>query len=635
MRRSLPALALLALGCPLDVPGGELVLCYCPDGACPTEVETCRAQAAPELVAGGQTTRWAVFVPADTSPNKTLTVTSGLGTLSPDASPPATQTLALLTRGENPVEFSLLVGTTPGEGTLSVTAAGGLEDSETLRVSGLVPCIRLVSVPTPDACDGTAPPAEPEDPADAHAACLATQGLAVTLPANGSTVQLEVTLPNEDLGEDAVAQEVTLRSTLAALRPSAANVDAQQLALAVTPGQPARFQLLPGRTTGVGQVTASLAGQPEVRLEYELTAAEERLLVTGPDPETAPLVADGRAYPFSVQLAGSVLEGPQTLTIRSTLGRVGPASDGGDRYETTVVARPCETVTVDLVTDDPVANSNAFATGTGTFTATLADVTTTTVGYEVTPLLEDVVFVEPPVDDELQADGVSVPTIRLRSSSTRLSDRSITVTSTLGTIGSGQDDHTRTLSIGPQEEVELPLRMGRVVGTEVLTVAEADGFLTDTVQFSVARSYPSFLTLVGTPTVLTVQEQSSSLSAFFGRDDERQVSEGTRVNMVACCADMDPADPCEYVQLPSSIIATTDAPQTVAATLALTPAGVALVDEEGTPPTDNVPVTVHAFVAGPLTSLDSIDCAALDSGGDLGLAATEARSFALQRRPPP
>lgn len=625
MRRPLALLALLPwiAACQAEVFGGDLTLCYC-DGACPDDPGTCEQQI-PSVLAAGQRTQWRIFVPDDTTVGKTITVTTSLGTLSPAAEPPGDQILQLQTQGTRPLDLALAVGTDPGAGRLTVTADGGLEASAELTVAPLVPCIRLVSVPTPDDCGSGSsddPPPEPT-PEDAYQACLDARDPVVQIPANGSTVEIEVVLPDDDLVQP-LPQTLTLASTLAELRRGQANASALELTLAITPGQPARVLLRPGRDTGVGQLTAALAEQPPSVLEYEITEATEQLVLTPPE---GPIIDDGRRYPFSLQLRGSALTGPQTVEVSSTLGRVSNG-DGADRYQTTVLADPCELYEIDLVTDEQP--------GPGTLTAVLPGVTSTALGYEISPIVEDLSFVDPPVDDVVVADGVSVQGITLQSSSTRLTDRAIEVTSTLGAINpsGGGDPQRLELSIGPYELAVLPLAVGRDVGTEVLTALEADGFISDVVQFRVARSYPTYLTLVGTPSVLTQASPTASLVAYFDRTDERRVSYGTRVSFVACCDDSDPTDACELVQLPVSLTAEDDTAERVEAQLSLTPAGAALVGEVGAPPTDDVSVDVHAFVPGPTTDLDQVDCASLSLGLDQGFAAQDVGSFALQRLAP-
>ncbi|MCA9655006.1 MAG: hypothetical protein KC501_34130, partial [Myxococcales bacterium] len=338
--RRLALLWLLGLGmlaCQAETDGGDLLLCHC-DGGCPSEPAAC-SQQAPTVLAAGQSTRWTIFVPDDTSAGKALTVTTSLGTLSPAAEEPGDRSLELRTRGARPLEFSLAVGTTPGDGRLVVTGDGGLETMAELTVARLVPCLRLVSVPTPDDCGPDSPedpPAEPT-PADAYQYCLEARDPVVQIPANGSTVELEVVLPDDGLAQP-VAQTVTLSSTLAELRRSQADASTLELELSMVPGSPARFLLRPGREPGIGQIAAALPQQPGSVLQYEITEATERLVLTAP---AEPIVDDGRRYPFTVVLQGSAITGPQTVELESTRGRLSNG-DGASRYQTTVLARPCE-----------------------------------------------------------------------------------------------------------------------------------------------------------------------------------------------------------------------------------------------------------------------------------------------------
>ena len=614
---TLGSLILLAPGCEsnrISTSEAELTLCVC-DGECPEEVSDCLA-GVPTLQAGGQLTQWRVFVPKGTSGGKDLTVTTSLGQLSPGSTP--SNQVQLKTQGDRPLDFSLLLDTTPGEGFLRVSGEG-LEADTVFDVAELRPCLRLVRTPH-DVCMGTAP--ETEDDADPYQACLDAEG-PVEFEASGGTAEFEVVLPAAGL-TDPIAQTVTLGSTLAPLRRQASGQEQFTLDVSVVPGVATSFLVDTGRTTGLGQLSAQLGMQSASVLPYEVTAATDRLEVDAPQE----IFDDGRTYEFSVTLASSAVSGPQTVDLLTTRGTL--SSDAATPGATSVEVEPCESVTVGLTT-------GADQRGRGTFTASLTGgIGRTPVDFDILPTSSTLVFQDPPEDDAYLADDVTVVQIELASTSTRLDDRTIQIESQLNDINPSNASSPKSLplSIGPNETVTVNLSLGRHAGLEVLTARDG-GLIADSIQFDVARSRPDALSISGPESVLSSQNTSTTVSVDFWRLDERPVSHGTRVYFEACCPDDDLTDGCEYVEVSASEQASESTPTQIDnVAVSLTPSGNALVAEQGMPPDDNIPVSVFAFVLGPGDLLPKYDCGQLLTDG-LSVAAIDEQLLELQRMPTP
>ncbi len=568
----------------------------------------------PVFLGTGQVVRTLVVdVPCDTTTGETLTLTTSLGQLSPAANDAAGQASATrYTLGDRDVTFSLFVGSTPGNGIVTVDSGDGASAAAEFRV------VDIQQEPTIDGPDT-------ELVADGYNEYV----FVVTV----DTLSTELAAVADVSSLSAEPVSVELEVTRGELSPHLAPPASSKRTIQVLPNDDSGTEVtfFAGRTPGPAEMIARVQGGTETTFSFQLQRPEEVLAIG----LTGPIVADGQSAHVVDLTLTSDTEEPQQLELESTLAPLNPsAAPGVDRFKRTVLISPSSESSILLY---------ASATpGEGTLTATLASGERTQASFTVAAPT-DSLTVDLPAEVDYFADAEQLIPIEVSLESNARTDREVTVVSSTGILNpAGADDASmrrRVFTLADGESRVLSLRASRESGTALVTATVANSSTVDEA-FELLYSPPTDLTLTLSPSVFQTGLTQLDADAFFRRPQgQGRVSLGTEVRFLSCCdADGDgtTSECTEFIDTAAFGVASATGEDQVGFAPTLTPTGLAFVQATGTPPADDLAVTFHAYVIDPEDDPVSVDCAAVDALGEFpsGVLASDSAVAALRHSEP-
>lgn len=463
--------------------------------------------------------------------------------------------------------------------------------------------------------------------ADGDEACPELEGTEPVFYADGNTVaRLLIEVPSGTTS----GKRLTVTTSLGELRPSATDAAGKASRTVTTQGTAPLFvDLFVGAAPGRGVVTVESTDTSVGALSTAVPFLVERLtntLTIEPPDEESLFADDFSRYPFMIFIETETAV-EQEVTLSTSLGSVFPDK---------VLVAPGQPALVLL--------SAGTVAGDGVLTARLG------AGQDQRAVAQPFELLASNDELTLEVEGGAHPAddrtivpITVRLDSEILKERMVTVETSLGRLNpNGASDEAkriRTVELGGGGTVSLSLEAGRRSGVGVLSAKlDGDGLVEQS--FSLDYVPPTLLSLALTRTTLTATGTKSDVTAFFGRPaGQGRVSLGTQVEFRTCCdllGDGGFVDCGELLSVPSFARAPDSGEDNVTTTVALTALGEAFVGEVGTPPVDELPATLFAFVFDPEGSGAEPGCAALASASErpLGLSAIDQADLVLRKQAP-
>ncbi len=392
------------------------------------------------------------------------------------------------------------------------------------------------------------------------------------------------------------------------------------------PDDPVVLALYADNEPGIGELTA-VAPDTELHASttFELLPLSDALSI---EVSPQPLIADGSSLAEITVSLLSENPHPRTVAITASRGVLAPP----DATRTEVTLSPARAAVIDwqLGAED----------GTAIITAELADSSADGARVSRTVSLTR-------ADDALDlalapgpylADGASQIPIDITRQATISTDATVTLRTTHGVLNPAASDPAA------QKQTTLALRGGET-GTAVLNVGRTSG--TALISASLPNRPPTALgfvleytppTIIGltlddSPVFTAAHKRVEADVSLARAPGQGQVSLGTQVYFTTCCQDGGVLDSCDtYLTAPTFSEADSSGDQATA-TVRLTTAGEAFVNEIGAPPFDNLEAILFAYVFDAGFGGAPADCDELDAGTAFDIAASARIDLALQRLP--
>lgn len=416
--------------------------------------------------------------------------------------------------------------------------------------------------------------------------------------------------------------------------------------VALTRGRTESIAFFPGLSPGPGTLSATVEGATPASLPFDVAAATETITFGIQDApcETcdgcpqAP-VADGRAFGIALTLGGVAGTLPQEVSLATV--RVGfkadPAAAGGSAKKEMLT--PNEPKCIGLY--------SSAEPGPAELSATLPSGAVFAHAFEIGRLSESLAIDRLPAG--YTADGTSSFPATVRLTSDGSQHREVRVTVSAGVLDPSatteEAKKTKILTLeptAPGDSALLTFFAPRTAGSVLFRAESADeDRVLEPAEISVVleRSLPEYVYLTATRTIFDSIGTNSSLSAVVGRTSGGQVSEETPVYILGCCTPEGSAEIREcndHLDLPAAAVAALGTPDAIPFQASLGGAGISFVDAQGVPPTDDLEVTVHAYVVD-AAGAPALDCSVLaDSTTAIpGVASRDALAVRLRHRAAP
>lgn len=431
-------------------------------------------------------------------------------------------------------------------------------------------------------------------------------------------------------GAVSAGKPLTVTTSLGIINPAAEAAGRRSLALKSTNGGVIEFPLYAERTSGPGSVTVEGPNGSRAVDDFYIEPLTEQLSI---GRSAGNYVADGKQTITLTLGLTSADRSFRRVTVKTTHGILSP-----DKKDELARSRD-----IQLAPQQPAEVEWALGSvaGTAVLTAEFGDVLAPPSTVVIAPEpVQEATLTLTPREEEALADGVSVVPIDVDYAAPKGRSDTVTLTTTLGVLNpAGTSIEARratTVTVYGGRTSKVNLGVGQTPGRATLTARAAS--VSDVAESLVLKpAPPERLTLDAVDgTVFDAARRELELSVRIARSPGGgRVSEGTSVELLACCLDGSDVTECdEFVTIPSFVTDDNgDGRETT--TVALTPQGKEFVDSVASGPIEQEEVTVYAY-AREAGATAKPDCTNIqDIGTSEGVVVSDRIGLALEQKPSP
>jgi hypothetical protein len=420
---------------------------------------------------------------------------------------------------------------------------------------------------------------------------------------------------------------LTVTTTLGVVNVAASDDGAKKTRTLLTQGQaPVSFDLFAGTAAGDGEVTVAAEGGLKGFATFQLLALDGTIELGAPASVTT---ADENVT-LTLQLGGASRPTSREVTVVATKGVLTPGASGAEASQAAVTVSPEGETTLNW--------QPGSEPGVALITAALTGGNEDAASVVVEPTEETVALAVDPAQH--LANDEALVSVEVSYGGPATLERDIVLSTSLGILDAAKDGaaaKATTVRLGGGETTQVTLLGGQKAGTVLLTAA-IGGSVLSSATFPLEYAAPSILGLsLDGGSVLTQAVKKADVSVSMARPPGDGVpSIGTQVRFATCCDDGGGLGACDvYLQIPP-LATDPEGSSVVQAALELTATGAAFVGQVGTPPTDNLAATLHAYVFAAGVSGPALTCGELAALPDPAatVAAITSTGVALQKLAP-